>query len=99
MPGLPLADWAVATDGQVTDVFWPILVPHVDGLVADRNPVKRKVSPEESTRWIGATLRLGRCTPGLSLAMAESSQLVIEPVYIPSRTAPLSLRFLTPGTL
>jgi hypothetical protein len=64
--------------------------------------VNRNVSPELSNRCTGTTGVPGSRTPGLSLAIFGSFQVLIVPWYISASTLPLSLRWVPgrrPGTL
>src|ERR1700722_14359983 len=78
IPGLLEALPSPATFGHVTPVPAPGPLDHAL-LVAVRNDVKRKVSPEVPCRTNGMIVMSGRVAPELSAAMAGSFHLVIEP--------------------
>ena len=78
MPLLPSALTSSLTCGQATVVPNAIALFQA-GSWADRKLVNRNVSPELSDRRIGTIFVLGSVTPGLILAMASSSQLVMVP--------------------
>ncbi len=62
--------------------------------------MKLKVVPELSERWAIEIFVLGSETPGLSLAIAGSFQVVIWPMKILASVGPsMCSRFLTPGRL
>src|SRR5579862_5783857 len=78
IPGLLDALPSPATLGHVTDV--PFEGPFAQAvLVALRNDVNRKVSPELPWRTSGRMVVDGRVTPELRAAIAGSFHFVIEP--------------------
>ena len=56
-------------------------------------PILRSVASERTTKAIEA---FGKMTSGLSLAMAESRQFKISPVYMPARVSLLRTRIGVP---
>ena len=57
------------------------------------------VVPDSSDRWNAAIVAEGRGTPGLSLAIAGSSHLVIVLLKIPATTCGVRINESTPETL
>ncbi len=68
-----------------------------DALV--RYLVKFAVVPEPSERWATVIVVLGSVTPGLSLLIAESFQVLIVPWKIPAIVSAESWSLLTPERL